>query len=55
MYLNKNQVKKEICLILKLYLLFTDKLKESFGLSGIFTVNHSDPGLMVKYLNPLDS
>lgn len=55
MYLNKNQVKTEIGLILKLYLLLTDKLEESFGLSGTFTVNHSDPGLTGKFLNPLDS
>lgn len=55
MYLNKNQVKTEIGLILKSYLPSTDKFEESFGLSVTFTVNHSDPGLMVKFLNPLDS
>lgn len=31
MYLNKNQVKREIDLILKFYLHFTDKLKEPVG------------------------
>jgi len=42
-------------IILKVYLLFADKLRVSFGLSGIFMLTYPEPGPVIKFLNPLDN
>lgn len=42
-------------IILKVYLLFADKLRGSFGLPGIFMLTYPELGPVVKFLNPLDN